>query len=107
MMIMMTTIELVMPSGQPQYVSTKECVLKVISQFKYENRKKKMKIEIKQENQLRRQSFTFFIGRRSRSWRLTPPPVERLFAYISHVFLVAVQGSNSSKTSRSTAYATY
>ena len=39
MMIMMTTIVLVMPSGQPQYVSTKECVLKVIRQFKYENRK--------------------------------------------------------------------
>ena len=31
MMIMMTTILLVVPSGQPQYVSTKECVLKVIS----------------------------------------------------------------------------
>ena len=30
MMIMMTIV-LVMPSGQPQYVSTKECVLKVIS----------------------------------------------------------------------------
>ena len=38
-MIMMTTIVLVMPSGQPQSVSTKECVLKVIKQFKYENRK--------------------------------------------------------------------
>lgn len=47
MMIMMTTIVLVMPSGQPQYVSTKERILKVIRQFKYENRKE-MKIEIKQ-----------------------------------------------------------
>ena len=46
MMIMMTTIVLVVPSGQPQYVSTKECVLKVISlSMKTE---KKMKIEIKQ-----------------------------------------------------------
>lgn len=38
MMIMMTIV-LVMPSGQPQYVSTKGCVLKVIRQFKYENRR--------------------------------------------------------------------
>ena len=45
MMIMMMTIVLVMPFGQPQYVYTKQCVLKVINTVW---KQKKMKIEREQ-----------------------------------------------------------